>query len=209
MSEPKEGGWDRGKRAKGSHNSAQTAEQRYRKYLDRISAEWPQSGTIAQKTVRLIRRAVSDFPKSAKLWCVLGDAVQIRKAPRKEDLNVALGCYTKAILTDPKCAEAYESLGYLFDVYADDFVAAELAFRRAIELRAGRDSFVGLARVLAETNRGRDALRLLLKCKYRSHSAVRELMREIRSGIWAHASAASDTDSGSVAASLRDDARKR
>jgi tetratricopeptide (TPR) repeat protein len=102
----------------------------------------------------------------------------------------ALRCYEKAISIDPKFHEAYESIGYYHDTKYDhtfsDFEISDQMFRKAIDMGAGPDSYIGLARVLAETGRTMDALALLEppSCPYANEPAVKAIREEIAKGHW-------------------------
>jgi lipoprotein NlpI len=58
--------------------------------------------------------------------------------------------YQQAVAVDPSFGEAYESIGYYYDVLEEDLSMTEMAFRKAIELEMGLNSYFGLARVLTE-----------------------------------------------------------
>jgi uncharacterized protein HemY len=67
-------------------------------------------------------------------------------------------CYDNSVKCGPDNAGAYEAIGFVLDVYFDDFGKAERAFRTAIELGAGHESYFGLARVLAQAGKEQDAI---------------------------------------------------
>ncbi len=99
--------------------------------------------------LRLVEEALAQHPGSASLYCIRGDCIQLWNVPEYE-LKDALASYERAAALDPQCAEAYESIGYYYDAIDEDLEKAEAAFRRAVELGGGEQSYAGLARVMAE-----------------------------------------------------------
>ncbi|MSR57315.1 MAG: hypothetical protein EXS05_06555 [Planctomycetaceae bacterium] len=134
--------------------------------------------------LRMLEAAVGEYPTSAELLCLLGDMIQLSDGDRYQSAD-ALAAYQKAVAADPCCCEAYESLGYYYDVYTDDFERAENAFRTAIEFGAGPDSYAGLARVLAERgNEAVDILSFLDNCPYATTPEVLRIRSEIERRLW-------------------------
>ncbi len=130
--------------------------------------------------LRVAESAVLAFPGSAELQCALGDLIQLSDNETRKTAD-ALTAYQKALELDPSCAEAYEKIGYYWDVHGDDFERAEAAFRRAIELGAGATSYAGLARVLAE--RGNDSpaiLSFLDQCPCARHPKCKNSEQRLR-----------------------------
>jgi len=72
-------------------------------------------------------------------------------------------CFTKAICMDPKLAEPFEELGFMYYSLIDDLDAAEAAFRRALQLKGYSRAHIGLAQVLLDQYRRSEALRVLRK----------------------------------------------
>ena len=134
--------------------------------------------------LRLAEQAVSDYPRVAKFWCIRGDLIQL--APERYTLgrNDVLASYVMALVLDTRFAEAYESIGYFLDTYDDNFIIAEAAFRKAIKIRPTPDSYAGLARVLAEQHRSKEALQILKRCPFSKNAKITELIQEIKDGIW-------------------------
>jgi tetratricopeptide (TPR) repeat protein len=136
------------------------------------------------EALRLAERAVAEHPEWAELHCAFGDLMQLADDDRYT-LGDSLSAYMKAIELDPTCAEAFESVGYYRDVYENAFNLAEEAFRRAIELGAGADSYAGLARVLSEQGIERsEVLSMLDECPHVSTPAVQKMREEIDSRLW-------------------------
>jgi hypothetical protein len=76
-------------------------------------------------------------------------------------------------------------MSYYCYIISHDLKLAEQSFRRAIELGAGVDSYVGLARVLAELGHDRqEILKLLEECPFRDTAKVQEIRSEIEKGAW-------------------------
>lgn len=157
-------------------------------YIDRLKALFPDQGDASVETLAVAEQAVTAFPDCAKLWCLRGDLIQLGTLEANYELEDILRSYEQALAVDPECAEAYESIGYFYDALMDDPQSAEPAFRKAISLRAGADSYCGLARVLAELNRTEEALRLLApeNCPYQDEAKVMEIKEEIESGMWSN-----------------------
>lgn len=121
-------------------------------------------------------------PHCAELWNCFGDMIVLSAGLRPREQ--ALECYQKAIAIDPQFAEGHESLGYFYDTYCDNFETAAEHFQRAIELGAGDDSKVGLARVLAQTGKNIEAIAILDTCVDARHPQVTKLRDEINAGDW-------------------------
>jgi uncharacterized protein HemY len=97
-----------------------------------------------------------------------------------------LRCFDNAVTCDSRNWEAHEELGYVLDVYFDEHIKAEQAFRTAIELGAGRESYYGLARVLAQAGRTDDAILSLSDgvCPFHDDPEIQKLRTEIVGGDW-------------------------
>lgn len=155
-------------------------------YINRLEALFPEQGDASVETLDFAEQAVAAFPHCARLWCLRGNLIQLASLEANYETGDALRSYERALAADPDCAEAYESIGYFYDALMDDPRSAEPAFRKAISLRAGADSYRGLARVLAELNRRDEALMLLApeNCPYQDEVRVKEIKEEIESGMW-------------------------
>ena len=130
-----------------------------REYIGRLSELWPRPGSdhSSVDVLALSEEAVRDYPGNASLLCMRGDLIQLAPASYQSE-DDPKGCYLRAIEIDPLCCEAWESLGYYYDDYDDDYTRAIEAFKRAIECGAGPASVRGLARALAESGKRGDAL---------------------------------------------------
>jgi len=154
-------------------------------YIEKIRGEWRAKCTEPTgELLHLVEQGIQNHPGSAKLHCMRGDLIQLSddSAYKLED---ALASYEQAIEIDAKFAEAHESIGYYCDVISQDLKLAEAAFRRAIELGAGADSYVGLARVLAELGHNtQEILKLLDESPFRDTTKVLEIRSDIEKGTW-------------------------
>jgi tetratricopeptide (TPR) repeat protein len=153
-------------------------------YIQRIAAAWPRSRQEAARLLPILTQALTEHPRSARLLVMRGDL-----APLVDDqgsgLADALAYYEQAITIDPTLAEAHQAIGYFCDVMTEDFERAERAFRTAIELGAGVDSYVGLARVLAQRGRPmEEILKVLTGSPHAESEEVKALRAEIAAGVW-------------------------
>ena len=132
------------------------------------------------------REAVRRHPESPELWIMRGDVISFAPPEAGFPPDRPLKCYRKAISLDPCYANAYKAIGYHHDVWTENFRKAEAAFRKSIELGADEESYVGLARVLAQTGRKDEALDLLEpgNCEFYDDPEVTRMRREILKGEW-------------------------
>ena len=143
-----------------------------------ISKRWPTGETDrpSEELCELVTEFLQRFPCSPTLWVAAGDLMGLEG----EFPSLSLGredCYRKALEFDPLCGEAYEALGYLYDL-DDDYEQAELMFRVAIDCTRGPDSFIGLARTLASQDKLREAKAILTEAKTGFESIVAEIVNE-------------------------------
>src|SRR4051812_6536747 len=153
-------------------------------YIGAITDLWPRGPEPGGRALDLSGQAVEAFPFSPTLWCLRGDLIQVA-VDRANAVADALACYRRAAELDPECGEAFESIGYIHYVYLEQYDRAEQAFRRAIALGAGVDSFAGLAKTLVEMGRAHDeAVRLLKESSCSASPEIRVLRGEITEGLW-------------------------
>ncbi len=141
----------------------------------------------AWRSLSDVESALHAFPSSSRLWNLRGDLIQLDdEADARYTLEDALASYRRAAELDDTYADAFENIGYYYDVHEDDPERAEGYFRRALDLAARRSTFTGLARVLAQIGRRQEALELLAerRCPYCSSDDVRALRSEIEAGLW-------------------------
>jgi tetratricopeptide (TPR) repeat protein len=153
-------------------------------YLAAFAAARQKSDEISRSTIDLADRAVAQHPTSAELWEVRGDLIQLG-AETPYELDEALRSYERAAEQKPNYGKAYESIGYFHDVHTQDFAAAESAFRQAIECGVGTESYIGLARVLAQRGARPEEINAVLSAAPDKRSeALAEFRDELARGIW-------------------------
>ena len=157
--------------------------------FEQIADAWPTGDEQpSAQLAALVQQALADFPTSSEVWVMYGDFLNISDADSEPDatLENVIAAYNKALELDPGCAEAHQELGFLHDLYRDDFEQSQELFRAAIALGAGADSYYGLARVMAQQGRQQEACDLLApgNCPFASDPAIQELMGEIKAGMW-------------------------
>jgi len=156
-------------------------------YRDAIAELWPQAGESPTKeVVEACLRAVAEHPKSSTFWYDLGLIMERCDEDFGYTAEDYRRCFENSIGCDSGNTEAYQELGYVLDTYFDAYDKAERAFRKAVELGAGYESYYGLARVLAEMGKDSEALRCLSgnACPFSQDPAIQQLRREILDGIW-------------------------
>ena len=112
-----------------------------------LAAEWD-SLTAAQ--LQKLEEGLRHFPKSARLWILRGDLIQLGGEDPRYSLDDALASYRMALEVDPTSADAHESVGHFLDAVANEPAEAEPYFRKAIELGGGKTASDGLAQVLEQ-----------------------------------------------------------
>ena len=157
-------------------------------WLLKIQSSVREHDSPSAKDMVLIEESLREHPDSFSLWCLRGDLIQLFEddSTEKYDWSDVIASYQRASEKESTNPRPYESLGYFFDVVYEDFETSELHFRRAIELGAGSDSWIGLARVLAENGKQDDAIALLVssKCPDTDTEPIKRILNEIRSGEW-------------------------
>lgn len=155
-------------------------------YIEALRERRPKGmpGT-SMETLDLADEAVLRFPESPRLWQQRGDLIELGDGKSAHSLEDALQCYETAVKLDPDFAEAYESIGYYFDVIDVDLPRAEAAFFKATQLGTRADSWAGLARVLAEQGRPLgEVLGLLGNCPSADAPMVQQIRQELEEGRW-------------------------
>ena len=124
------------------------------KYEDEIIRLWPKPEQSPSKDILdVCLAAVAEYPDSSTFWYDLGIIMHRCGDEYSYMPDDYLRCFENAVRCDLENAEAYQELGYMLDVYFDDYDRAEKAFRKAIELGAENESYCGLARVLRKRGR--------------------------------------------------------
>lgn len=155
-------------------------------YVNCIMSIWPPSTQELQSVIKLAEEALLRFPSSSKLHCIAGDLQLLHDEVTELNLKKSIGYNEKAIQVDRNCAEAYESLGHIYDVRYDYFEKAIGYFRKAIELGAGVTAYAGLARSLAQSGKRDEALQglSLKRCPFANHPMICKLTEELLDGAW-------------------------
>jgi len=106
-------------------------------YISELWSRWPHDheDEVTLETLALAEQAVCEFPLSAKLHVMRGDLILLGPESSPHSLEDALISYQKAVEIDPEFEEAWEEIGYYYDVVMDDEVAAQPYFQQAEELR--------------------------------------------------------------------------
>ncbi len=108
-------------------------------HVAKLKARWPRmqdNDAVLLETISIADEAVSAFPQSSQLWCILGDVIQLGPEGSPHSLDNALMCYQRATEVDPQCIEAWESLGHFHSAVLDDESKAQGFFSEAERLRA-------------------------------------------------------------------------
>lgn len=155
-------------------------------YITSLEGSYPEQGEASVEVMALVEEAVAAFPNSSKLWCIRGDLIQLSTVEAEYELEDALRSYERAAAVESASADAYTEMGYFYDAVMADPASAEHSFQKAIDLGGGVQSYYGLARVLAELNREKEALSLLMptRCPYAEEAEILEIREEIESGMW-------------------------
>jgi tetratricopeptide (TPR) repeat protein len=104
-------------------------------YMAELSRRAPEAGDASLELIALADEAIRVFPRSARLWCVRGDIIQIGPENNPHALDEALASFRRAIELDPGFADAWEEIGHFYDAVLDDERGAEPYFREAARLR--------------------------------------------------------------------------
>ncbi len=170
-----------------------------------MSADHPSEDELFQKLVEYrslehvrachvgeVNQAVQTYPRSAKLWNLLGDlihliAISLRSgefADLPTDFD-ELDCYRRAIQIDDTYAEAWESIGFVLDI-KDKLKTAKRAFLKAIEHEGSAYCYAGLARVEAQLGRRTEAIEVIEAGLdlFPQNEVLESKRREIEEGSW-------------------------
>jgi Tfp pilus assembly protein PilF len=104
--------------------------------------------------LRLVEEGLLHFPKSAQLWVLRGDLIQLGSADLTYSLNDALSSYRAALEHEPGSAGAHEAIGRFLDAVYDSPTEAEPYLRKAVQLGGGRSAEKALAGVLEQLASG-------------------------------------------------------
>jgi len=134
-------------------------EEAYRLYLQGKNLTMRRNTEAYQKSIEYFEKAIKLDPSFALAYARMAHAyVGSGVGEKSADIEKAMEFVKKALELDPNLAEAYASRGNIYDVYWDH-AAAELDFRRAIELDPNNDTaHWRLALKLSEQGRFDEAL---------------------------------------------------
>ncbi|WP_338846240.1 hypothetical protein V8J88_21100 [Massilia sp. W12] len=112
-------------------------------YISEIERRWPSRcpGEPTRETIHLTKKAVEIFPKSAKLWVMRGNLLQLIDFECDIPLGESEYCYRQAIAADHFFAEAYEEMGYFLDVIMGKPRKAKRFFDKARRLKRSRQKY--------------------------------------------------------------------
>ncbi len=140
---------------------------------------------VSFETMKLVDDAIMKFPDSSKLLCIKGDFIQLSSEDTPYELLDSLKAYENAIEVDPRCAEAFESIGFYYDALEEKFELARNAFEKALEIEERLDCVIGLARVRAELNEKSSGILIFLEhSTFKNHKRVKELIDEIKDEVY-------------------------
>lgn len=156
-------------------------------YVSALQEGIPEAAPVTAALLELSDDAVRDHPKSRSLWLLRGCLIQLGEGMERWTLDDAVESYERALELSPDDPEVHEQLGYWYDVVEVQLERAAQHFSKALSEGGGRDSYVGMARVLAELGGATEALNLLRSsdCPHREEPEVQELIGEIEGGLWA------------------------
>lgn len=154
--------------------------------IDCIMENWPPTAQELPSVIKFAESALLQFPSSSKLLCIAGDLQLLHDVVTEENINDSIAYNEKAIQVDKSCAEAFESLGHIFDVHYDDYENAIGYFRKAIELGAGETAYAGLAKSLAQSGKRGKAMKelTLARCPFANHPMISKLKKDLLDGAW-------------------------
>ncbi len=109
-------------------------------YIGKLLSLYSAKGEESNHALAIADEATKAFPRSAKLWCIRGDLIQLGTAETSHELSDALASYEQAIVADSNFVEAYESIGYFYDVVMADSKRAVKFFKKAKQLKTLSDS---------------------------------------------------------------------
>lgn len=155
-------------------------------YIDMIESMWPLDERCSDALLALAFESCKEHPESSILHCFAGDLLQLHAEIGTCDPARLDSLYSRAIALDPENADAWTSLGFVHDVYRDDFERAIDCFRQAVELGGNAECYDGLARCFAQSGRKQEALDTLEPdaCPFAFEESIVTLRHEIETGMW-------------------------
>jgi hypothetical protein len=104
-------------------------------YISTLRARWPKGCDASLELISLADEAVRSFPRSARLWLLRGDIIQLGPESCPHPLGESLVSYHRAVELDPKFADAWDEIGHYHDAVLGDEKAAQTFFQKAERLR--------------------------------------------------------------------------
>jgi hypothetical protein len=109
-------------------------------YISALRMRWPQDCDAALEVIALADEATRFFPKSAPLWLMRGELIQLGPPSCPHPLTESLVSYERAIELDPNFADAWEEIGHYHDAVLDYEKTAQRSFQEAERLRGNQDA---------------------------------------------------------------------
>jgi len=109
-------------------------------YISELRERTTVGNGASLEVIALADKSVRDFPRSARLWCLRGDLIQLGPENTPHSLDDALACFRRAIEIDRGLVEAWEGIGHFYDAVLDDEAGAEPYFREAARLKAQNEA---------------------------------------------------------------------
>jgi len=155
-------------------------------YLSKLQEGLAEAAPVPSALLELSDEAVLNHPTSSQLWLLRGHLVQLGEGDPRWTVDDAVSSYESALALAPDDPEVHEALGYWYDVVDIQLERAACYFASALAKGGGRDSYLGMARVLAEQGKKSEALRVLEpgECPFQEEPEVRELFDAIQEGHW-------------------------
>src|SRR6266436_7336662 len=99
-------------------------------YIVKLKSRWPVKGETSLETLALADEAVRSYPKSARLWVIRGNLLELGSENCPLPLEESLACYKRAIEIDPEFAEAWEDAAHFYDAVLGDEQSAKPYFEQ-------------------------------------------------------------------------------
>lgn len=110
-----------------------------REYKKAIARLIPGTGDIPVKALRLIDKAVGNYPLDAELWQKRAALIQL--GPKSvHTLEDALASYFTALYLDPTNADIVQDIGHFFDAVMADTTEGQKWFAKAKRMKTGQQT---------------------------------------------------------------------
>src|SRR5258708_11174332 len=108
-------------------------------YFAELRKRWPRRGKATTETIAFADEATRAFPRSPKLWCMLGNLVELGPENSPNSLDEALASYKRAIEIDPQFLQAWEDIGDFYCNVLKEEDKAKTYFYEAERLKGYHD----------------------------------------------------------------------